>query len=352
MSDLVRARLAAQGLSGPPARTPEAVVRRLLAVQAQDARGARLAVRSRSIGLRAADVDAALTERRSMVVTWSNRGTLHLVAAEDYPWFEALTTPRLAAGNVRRLREEGVSEEAADTGVRTVLDAVHREGPLTREQLRSRLDAAGVPTGGQALVHVLVAATLAGRLVRGPLVDGDHAFVDAESWLGASQPTPHEEAVERLARRYLEGHGPATAADLARWAGVPLGTARRGLDAIGAELVSVSDDLVALATAPPPGDLPEPRLLGMFDPILHGWVSREPLVGTLGSAVISGGVFRATALVGGRVAATWSLNGDVLTVRPLVDLPAATRDALRDDGAEVFRFLGLGSGNVEFDDEG
>jgi hypothetical protein len=293
VSDLVRARLAAQGLSGPPARTPEAVVRRVLAVQAQDERGARLAIRSRSIGLTAADVDAALTERRSMVVTWLNRGTL-----------------------------------------------------------RSRLDAAGVPTAGQALVHVLVAATLAGRLVRGPLVDGGHVFVDAESWLGASEPVPFEEAVERLARRYLEGHGPATAADLARWAGVPLGTARRGLDTIGAELVTVSDDLVALESAPAQRDIPAPRLLEMFDPILHGWVSREPLLGAIGSAVISAGVFRATALVGGRVAATWSLNGNVLTVRPLVELSAVARDALRDDGADVFRFLGLGPGRVAFDDEG
>jgi len=190
VSDLVRARLAARGLSGPPARAPEAVVRGLLAVQVQDARAVRLAIRSRSIGLTAADVDAALSDRRSMVVTWLNRGTLHLVAAEDYPWLEAPTTPRLTAGNVRRLREEGVSEEAADAGVRTVLDAVRREGPLTREQLRSRLDAADVPTGGQALVHVLVAATLAGRLVRGPLVDGGHAFVDAESWLGGTPTGP------------------------------------------------------------------------------------------------------------------------------------------------------------------
>ena len=71
-------RCAAQLLCGDRAGSPEEVARRLLAIQAQDPRGARLAIRARSAGLSASDVDSALT-RRSMIVTWLNRGTLHLV---------------------------------------------------------------------------------------------------------------------------------------------------------------------------------------------------------------------------------------------------------------------------------
>ena len=47
---------------------------------------------------RAADVDAAL-EDRTLVVSWLNRGTLHLVAAEDYWWLHPLTLPQLATSN-------------------------------------------------------------------------------------------------------------------------------------------------------------------------------------------------------------------------------------------------------------
>ena len=101
-------RLRAQLLAGPPARDPVAVTERLLAVQAQDGRGARLAIRARSCGLTAGDVDSALTEERSLLVTWLNRGTLHLVRSEDYPWLHALTAPRQATGNARRLAKEGV----------------------------------------------------------------------------------------------------------------------------------------------------------------------------------------------------------------------------------------------------
>lgn len=121
-------RLTAQLLAGPPAADPVAVAGRLLAIQAQDARGARLAVRSRTTGLGASDVDRALTQDRTLVVTWLNRGTLHLVRAEDYPWLQALTTPQLATGNRRRLGQEGVSEAAAAQGVAVIERALADEG--------------------------------------------------------------------------------------------------------------------------------------------------------------------------------------------------------------------------------
>jgi hypothetical protein len=80
MSALLAARLTAQLLAGPPARTAEAVAERILAVQGQDPRGFRLAVRARTKGVTASDVDRALTEERSLIVGWFNRGTLHLVS--------------------------------------------------------------------------------------------------------------------------------------------------------------------------------------------------------------------------------------------------------------------------------
>src|SRR4029077_11158986 len=158
-------RLTAQGLSGAPLKRPVDVVERLLAVQGQDPRGARLAIRARTAGLTAADVDRALTEDRSLLITWLNRGTLHLVRSEDYPWLHALTTPPLLTSSARRLRQEGVEPDAAERGVETIEQALAEEGPLSRVELRERLDSAGVPTAGQALVHLLFLATLRGVAV-------------------------------------------------------------------------------------------------------------------------------------------------------------------------------------------
>ena len=52
-----------------PGGQRQEVAGRLLAIQAQDPRGARLAIRARSAGLSASDVDSALTGR-SLIVTW------------------------------------------------------------------------------------------------------------------------------------------------------------------------------------------------------------------------------------------------------------------------------------------
>ena len=111
MSDqrLLRRRLTSQLLVGRSPRgaaAPGAVTERLLAIQAQDPRGARLAIRARSAQPTAADVDRAL-DAAELLVTWLCRGTLHLVRAEDYPLLQALTTPPLRAASDRRLEQEG-----------------------------------------------------------------------------------------------------------------------------------------------------------------------------------------------------------------------------------------------------
>jgi len=337
----VAERLRAQLLTGPPAGSAAEVTRRLLAVQAQDPRGVRLSVRSRTSGLRAAELEAALGDR-SLVVSWLNRGTLHLVTAQDYWWLHPLTTPQLATGSARRLAQEGVSPRQAEQGIEVVAAAVAQDGPLTRAELRERLDAAGVPTARQALVHVLMAATLRGHVVRGPVHGREQAFAAVADWLGEPpSPLDPDDALARLARRYLEGHGPADGHDLARWAGITLGAARRGLAAIGDETVDRPDGLVDLADRDAEDGVPPPRLLGPYDPLLLGWVSRAAWVGEHEGIVTTNGLFRPFALVGGRAAATWALSDGTLTLQPLERIRRDDLTALRADATDVLRYLGL-----------
>jgi hypothetical protein len=338
---MIAERFAAQLLTGEPARSAEEVTGRLLAVQAQDPRGARLAVRVRSAGLTAADVDRALTQDRSLLITWLNRGTLHLVRSEDYWWLQPLLAPRLAVANARRLAQEGVTPADADKAVAVIEESLAAEGPLTRPQLRDRIAAAGVRTEGQALVHELLLACLRSVAVRGPMAGGQHAYVLVRDWLGTPPPFDRDAALAQLAGRFLAGHGPATDRDLARWAGLPVGDARRGLAAIAGQLAQREDGLVDLAAEQRGAELPAPRLLGAFDPLLHGWVSREPILGPHRGIVTVNGLFRPFALVGGRAVATWGLAAGTVTMGWLQEVPAAAREALAADEADVRRFLRL-----------
>lgn len=372
-------RLTSQLLAGEPARTPEAVVERLLAVQGQDPRGARLAIRARSEGLSAADVDRALNER-ALLITWLNRGTLHLVRSEDYPWLHALTAPPLAASSARRLAQEGVSPSLAERALEAIERALANDGPLTRVQLCERLAAVGAPTGGQAPLHLLFMASMRGVLVRGPMVGRQHAYVLARDWLpaglgdgprdgfvggpgareratgksarGKTAGLPRrararfdrERALAELARRYLRGHGPASDRDLARWAGLPLRDARAGLAAIAPDLRERADGLLDLArpTRAEVAELPPPRLLGAFDPLLLGWVSREPiLAGRAEAIVVRGGMFRPFALAHGRAVGVWTLSANrrEVALEPFGRLSRADETALRRDAAAVRAYL-------------
>jgi hypothetical protein len=315
--------VAAQFLS-EPAAGPLDVVRRLLAVQAQDLGAARLAIRARTQGLTAADVDGLLADG-SLVVGWLMRGTLHLVLAEDYHWLHGLTAPTRLATNRRRLGQEGVSSQDAERALATVERALADEGPLTRADLAERLAAEGIRLEGQATHHLVMLAALRGVAVLGPRRDAGQAFVLAREWLGASKTVDRDTALAELGRRYLAGHEPATPADLARWSGLPLRDARH---------------LPIASLGPAPTVDPPPRLLPAFDPYLLGWKDRSFAVRAEHARRVhpGGGVLRAVATVGGEAAGTWALRGGHVEIEPFLPLRPGDEAALAAEAEDVARF--------------
>lgn len=317
---------------------------RLLAIQSQDGRGMRLAIRPRSRGVSVADLEKALTEDRTVVVSWLNRGTLHLVGRDEFPWLHALTVPRLATSNRTRLKQEGVTAAQAERGADLIVRALG-DGPKGRDELKAVLDDAGVPTAKQALVHILLFTTIRDTILRGPVIEGDQKFALAEDWLGGLPEFDSEVALAELARRYLAGHGPATDRELARWAGIPLGQARKGIASIAGELEELNDEgtdvHVRLAKAPAPGPLPPPRLLGSFDPVLHGWTSREFLIPAESerAVVTTNGIFRPTILVDGQVAGTWTMSAGIVELNPFRPFGEETQDALEKETKRVKKYL-------------
>ena len=349
-------------LDTPVEGGPEAGVRALFAVQAQDKSAWRLALRPRVSGITAADVDEALTERRSLLVCWLNRGTLHLVCTEDYSLLWALSAPTQRVAIRTRLAREGFSRDQVERGLALIERALIAEGPLGRGRLRERLREKGIPTEGQATVQLLFAAANRGIAVLGPVAAGEHLFVHPSEWLGPSErPVAlagerRDVALAELARRYLLGHGPATERDLVKWSGLPLRDAHVGLRGIAAELVELEGDLLDLADRRPSAfqlearwatrPLP-PRLLPGFDPCLLGWRERQPFVRPEHEPKVippGGGLFRAVATVDGVAAATWGLRRDrdwvAVRIDPFEPFEPAVEQAIAAEVADVARFEG------------
>jgi hypothetical protein len=318
---LRRLRLASQRLS-PDTAAADAreAAASVCGVQAQDLRAAALALRARVPGLeRSAIADAGL------IRVWTVRGTIHMLPAEDWQWMHAALGERFLARMEQILEKRGALDLA-----RSVLgDLVEliSEQPLTRAQILERLAAKGHPEFEAGPMNVVMPWVVYQGLAVG----------DSEGRWMASDPPPGmdaDEALATLAERYLQGYGPATAGDLARWSGLALGTARRALDAAG----------------PPeaPEDPPDPapaKLLGGFDTIMLGHESREPVLAAEHDRRIlpGGGILKATVLSRGRAVGTWRLVGGGARRRLELDLfgRPPRRAALAAEAEDVGRFLGV-----------
>ena len=334
-------------LLGAPLADVVEVVRRVGGVQAQVASSAEQAVWLRS-GLGAPAVRAALWDERRLVKAWAMRGTLHWLPADEYPtWVAAL---RDKERNLKRgaawERYHGLTEAQLRRVTEVVAEVVGAE-PVTREELAAAI---GDRTGDPALADavrasfggsVLKTAAAEGALCFGPDRARNVTFVDPKAWVRSSWAEPEAAAAKRfVVRRFLEANGPATAADLARWWGVPPAEGKRlvalaadeaeAVDLAGERALVVAGALDALAGATPlRGHV---RLLPAFDAYVlaprshrrHAWPAE-------GHERISraAGWISPTVVVDGRIVGVWQperrAGGVTVEVEPLAPLTQRLR---------------------------
>ncbi|TDQ04464.1 winged helix DNA-binding protein [Labedaea rhizosphaerae] len=300
-------------------------MRRVVGVQAQDTRAARLAVRARTEGLIASDVDDAV-RRGEVVRTWAMRGTLHMLAAADVRWIVGLLGPRFAAANRGRRHRLGLDDDTLARGVAQLSDVLADEVPRTRAELMAAIS---LELTGQAIPHLLGYAAQTGLLVRGPDAAKDEpTYVLASQWLPPGSALDESEAVARLAERYLAGYGPASVEDFAAWSGLPLGLARAGFGAVSESTVDAKPPL---------------RLLGHFDAYLLGYRDRRAMLAPELDHRIraGGGMIMPAVLVDGRVAGTWALDRKAWRVRTESFGGALPVRGLRAEVEDLRRFLGV-----------
>ena len=248
-------RFGAQLLAAELAADAAAVAGRLLAVQAQDTCG-RTPCSPRAHERALPRMSTGSDEGR-VVVGWLNRGTLHLVCREDYWWLHALTTPPLLTGNARRLAqaESRRRRPPRRRGGRAGSGARARS---PRRAARARVEAAQVPTAGQALVPA-DAGVLRGLAVRGPFRAAAMRTCSPQTGWGGRRAST---ATPRSASSAALPPWPRSAddRDLAKWAGLPLQDARAGLAARRGEPGSADGGPFAPVPARPVG--PGHRRLG------------------------------------------------------------------------------------------
>ena len=345
---LRRSRVAAQNLQEAGRLSAVDLVRHLAGVQAQVLSAAGLALRARARDLEADQVGRARLEERSIVLTWAMRGTLHLVAAEDYGWLVPLVIQPRLANAYRRLAQEGVPADQPPKAVRLIEAMLDREGPLTRREIADRLSGQGIMTGGQAIAHLVWLAAAEGIICHGPERGGQQRFVLVRDWLAPARPREREAALAELALRYLQAHGPAEPADLAFWSGLRQSDARLAWQAVQHRLVSLETRSGTKWALPGQADSDAAgpvRLLPAFDEYLLGWRDRRFAVPAEHASRINrgGGWLHPVVLHDGQAVGTWATARTAAAVqveiRPFDALAPSVARGARAEAEDVGRFL-------------
>jgi len=343
--DAIAQRLRAQHLDRRrPARAAVEVCGAIGGAQAQVSSAARLSLGARLSGATDRALRDAVEKDRTLVKTWTVRGTLHLVPAADLPMFVGAIGPvrRHSAG--QWLGRAGIDAKTLDALTNDIVEAL-ADGPLNRREIADRVGDAHGAKARKLLIHswggVFHIATSHGLVCFGPTVATQTTFVLTEQWLGASvTPLPLAEAEAELARKFIQAYGPATVRDFAYWAGLYAPDARRMWDRIASELRPVGDALFVHASvrgkaALPPS--PHVRLLPNFDAFLLGHKGKDACVEPARYKKVfkNAGWISPVVLVDGRVAGTWSLErgarGLVARVAGFRTFASAVRKAIGEE---------------------
>ncbi len=330
------ARLARQHISRPRRDSVAGMVRRLVAVQAQDFAGAKWAIGLRLRGVTEAEVERAFNAGE-ILRTHVLRPTWHFVAPDDIRTLLALTGPRILLQNGSMCRKLGLDAAALSRSARAIDKALEGGRHLTRAAIAAVVQAAGIPTDGlQRMAYIMMHAELTGLVCSGPRVGKQFTYALLEGRVPAVRPMGRDEALAEVATRYYATRAPATAHDFAKWRGLTVADARRAFAALSAPPV-----------VRPARGAPRVHLLSIYDEYVSSYRDRSAIVSPEhGRRLINQGAALVWIIVrDGQIVGTWRrvLAPGRVTIEPtlFVRFSRAERDALAEAARRYGVFLGL-----------
>ncbi|MBB4773884.1 winged helix DNA-binding domain-containing protein [Actinomadura livida] len=340
-------RMRRQFVERPADEPAEEVARRLAGVQAQVASAAELAVavrqaRPRQAQAGRADVGRALFDDRSLVKTWTMRGTLHLMPADEVAAYLVLCGAARHWEKPSWQKTFGATPADLEAIAGAATEALAGGAALTREELTA---AVVERTGSRHLAEVLgsgwgtLLKPLAwwGVLCHGPAQGTRVTFTAPERWLPGWTGLPAvEDAARTVIRAFLGAHGPATPDMFDNWLMRKLnrkkdvrawfGAAEDDLATIevdGVEMYVLREHRDELMATEPSTSV---RLLGAFDQyVLGAGTSATYLVPAERRKEVSraAGWISPVVLYEGRVAGVWEAKDGDVVVKPFEDIPVA-----------------------------
>lgn len=219
-------------------------VERTGGIQAQVMSAAELALCTRVDGLAPHEVRAALWQDHTLVRTWAMRATLHMLTARELPLYVAARNWQNDRSWARYFAESGLSPAQQDAYLAAV-PHVLEQGPLTRQQLADAVEKhTGIANVRDFILSTSWGSPLKPSAFRGELCFGEGqgqntVFMNPRTWIREWQTIEPEQALQEIARRYLQAYGPATSDNFAFWWGCTRTSAKKLFQSLASELIEV-----------------------------------------------------------------------------------------------------------------
>jgi hypothetical protein len=320
-SSLGLLRLVAQRIAGPGFADAADTVRWMTAMQAQDYASAVLSVALRTASRDRLAVYAAL-DSGAVVRSWTMRGTLHFVAAEDLSWMTGLTSERLIAGAAKLRAALKIEASTIERAREVAIEKLSGNRRLSRPELLAAWENAGLADVKQQAYLLIWHLAQTGTLCLGPTSDArEQYFVLVDEWIARPRRLEHDEALGDWALRYFRSHGPATAKDFASWTKLTAKDVKTGVAIAMPSLERRDVDGVEYYLDPQTADIFDANrkaargvfLLPGFDEYLLGYQDRSVVLASeFAQRIVPGGngVFLSTVIDGGNVVGTWKRTGN------------------------------------------
>ncbi len=344
-SEIASLRLNNQKLSGSAFKNPDEVVKWMGAVQAQDYAGAKWAVGQRMQNGTDAAIEKAIA-KGSILRTHVLRPTWHFVTPKDIRWMIALTAPRIKAYSAGRRRQLGLTS-AILARCNDALAKALQGKQLTRQETMEALQEAGIDTGEQRFVHILMEAELDMVICNGAKKDKQFTYALFDDRVPATKPLTYEEALAKLTLRYFTSHGPATAQDFGWWSGLAIVDIKKGLEEVKTKL---NNEIIDGNTYWMPENKTiiknqknDVYLLPAFDEYTVSYKDRSAALDAVHIPHTSHGLKPAIIIDGG-IAGTWKpvLKKNTISIEtnPLIPFTKAHHKAIEAAGDRYKEFLG------------
>lgn len=335
------------GLVRPVREAPEEIVARMGAVQSQDHVPAKWAISQRC------NADERLIEeayaRGAILRTHVLRPTWHFVTPRDIVWMLQLTAGRIERASGTAYRQLNLDAGLLKRCRRIVTRALTNEGHLTRKELGTALEGAGIATDARRLGYIAMHLEVAGVICSGRPRGKQHTYALLEERAPGAAEMSREDSLAELARRYLTSHGPATVKDLAWWSSLKISDVKHALEMIESELRATEvEGLTYYATETRRAVIKSPavHLLQAYDEFLVGYTQSKFVADPQGIWFRRDGTsFLAVVMLDGQIVGRWRAlrkrDRVVIEVDLMHALDAGARDALEQEAARYGRFLEL-----------